>query len=315
MTQTPLVIFGEALMDCIVQPDRSFIPYEGGSPYNVARAIALQQGAVVFASPISTDELGTQLKQTLQADGVTLGLPQNNLPTSLAMVSFVNGQPSYQFYREGVADRAFSSADALAFLQTYATPGVLHTGSLALVPPEADKTIVILKAAKQLGWTISMDINLRPRLARDMAQYRQTLLQAMPLADWLKASDEDLQTLLADGVELGGLVASDVSWDNAPRIAAAYADLGCSHLALTFGAQGALLQQGQQCIQLSAPQVAVIDTVGCGDTFWGTCMLAWARGEQVLEHTLQRALKAAAINATRSGCRPPNVKELECSLD
>jgi fructokinase len=308
--QTSIVIFGEVLMDCIVQPDHSFVPYEGGSPYNVARAIALQGGAVTFAPPISTDELGTRLKNKLLNDGVVIGMAQNNLPTSLAMVSFVDGQPSYQFYREGVADRAFTVEQALAYLAQSATPGVLHTGSLALVPPESEKTLSIIKAAKQLGWIISMDINLRPRLARDMAEYRKILIQAIKHADWLKASDEDLQTLLVDGVAITNITAADISFANAPRIAAAIATLACSRIALTFGSEGALLQVGDMQVQAAAPGVELADTVGCGDTFWGTCVLAWARGETQLANTLHRALQAAAINAARAGCQPPTAMEL-----
>jgi fructokinase len=308
--QTPIVIFGEALMDCIVQPNHSFIPYAGGSPYNVARAIALQGGAVTFTNPISTDELGTRLKHTLLTDGVSLGLAQNNLPTSLAMVSFVDGQPSYQFYREGVADRAFTAEQALAYLARFPQVGILHTGSLALVPPEAEKTLAIIEAAKQLGWTISMDINLRPRLVGDMTEYRQTLLTAIRHADWLKASDEDLQTLFVDGVTIDSMTAADVAFANAPRIAAALEKQGCSRIALTFGGEGALLHVGKRCVQAPAPKVTVADTVGCGDTFWGTCVLAWAQGEVDIETTLRRALKTAAINATRAGCRPPTALEL-----
>jgi fructokinase len=319
----PIIILGEALMDCIAQPnaaDHRFIPYEGGSPYNVARAVALQGGAVTFANPLSTDELGTRLKTTLLADGVTLGMAQNALPTSLAMVSFVQGQPSYQFYREGVADRAFTVEQALAYLASTDKPGILHTGSLALVPPESDKTLAIVKSAKQLGWTISCDINLRPRLARDMAQYRNVLMQFIQVANWLKASDEDLHTLLVDGVVLASpdapnapITAADVSYAQAPRIAKALAAMGCSRIALTFGGQGALLYVDGQHHQAAAPAVAVVDTVGCGDTFWGTCVLAWAQGQgkTQVQTTLNRALNAAAINATRAGCKPPTAAELK----
>jgi fructokinase len=308
--QTPIVILGEVLMDCIAQPNGSFIPYAGGSPYNVARAIARQGGAVTFAAPISTDELGTQLKNTLLADGVALGMAHNALPTSLAMVSFVDGQPSYQFYREGVADRAFTAAQALAYLEHFAQPGILHTGSLALVPPEAEKTLAILQAAKQRGWTISCDINLRPRLARDMAQYRRAVMACLPIVDWLKASDEDLDTLLADGVMLGALQPADVTWGKTAQLAHGLAALGCSRIALTFGSAGAYLQVGANAAQSAAPQVTVVDTVGCGDTFWGTCVLDWAKGAADVQATLAKALQAAAINATRAGCAPPLATEL-----
>jgi fructokinase len=103
---------------------------------------------------------------------------------------------------------------------------------------------------------------------------------------------------------------ADVSFANAPHIATALAKTGCSRIALTFGSEGALLQVGKRCVQAPAPKVTVADTVGCGDTFWGTCVLAWATGEVDVETTLQRALKAAAINATRAGCKPPTAAEL-----
>jgi fructokinase len=309
--QTPIVIVGEALMDCIAQPDRSFIPYEGGSPYNVARAIALQGGVVTFANPVSTDDMGQQLQQLLIKEGVALGMSANNLPTSLAMVSFVDGQPSYQFYRDSVADRAFTAEQALTFLDSFQTVGILHTGSLALVPPEVDKTLALIKAAKARGWTISCDINLRPRLARDMDEYRSAILECIAQADWLKASDEDLITLLGSQAgQFGGLIAADITFENAASIAQSLSTLGCQRIAVTCGEHGALLRVASQVHQAAAPNVQVVDTVGCGDTFWGSCLLAWSRGESNVETTLNRALKAAAINATRAGCKPPSAAEL-----
>ncbi len=209
-------------MDCIAQPDGSFMPHEGGSPYNVARAIALQGGHVTFAAPLSTDDLGSKLGSLLVKDGVKLGMATNTLPTSLAMVSLSEGQASYQFYRDGVADRAFSANQALAFLDSCPAVGILHTGSLALVPSEASKTLVIVKAAKASGWIISCDINLRPRLASNIDEYRAIILEFMAVSDWLKASDEDLITLLGSPAgAILGLRTTDIYFANAAAIAKA----------------------------------------------------------------------------------------------
>ena len=41
----PILILGEALMDCLAQPDGSLMPLMGGSPYNLARAAALDPEA------------------------------------------------------------------------------------------------------------------------------------------------------------------------------------------------------------------------------------------------------------------------------
>jgi fructokinase len=86
--------------------------------------------------------------------------------------------------------------------------------------------------------------------------------------------------------------------------------LGCERIALTFGGDGALLYANTEQIQSAAPKIKVMDTVGAGDTFWGSCLLAWARGETTLPITLNRALKAAGINCTRAGCNPPTTAEL-----
>ncbi|MBX9816770.1 MAG: carbohydrate kinase, partial [Burkholderiaceae bacterium] len=162
-------VLGEALMDCVAQPDGTFRPFMGGSPFNMARAAALRGATVGYVNPLSTDQFGQGMHEQLVQDGVTPLSAPSALPTSLAVVQIHNGQPSYGFYREGIADRDYSADAVLRRLQGQ-TPGVLHTGSLLLVPPEHHKVLDILKGAKSLGWTISIDVNLRPRLAADLGQ-------------------------------------------------------------------------------------------------------------------------------------------------
>ena len=128
-------VLGEALMDCMAQPDGSLRPLMGGSPFNLARAAALRGADVGFLNPLSTDLFGQQMQAQLEADGVKLLLPSSHRPTSLAVVQISQGQPSYGFYREGIADRDYSAEQVLSLLETQ-TPGILHTGSLLLVPPE-----------------------------------------------------------------------------------------------------------------------------------------------------------------------------------
>jgi fructokinase len=133
------------------------------------------------------------------------------------------------------------------------------------------------------------------------------------MADWLKASDEDLELLGFEGV----------TFANASGLAAHWVAHGCSRVALTFGAQGAYVQVGTAHAQDAAPSVSVVDTVGAGDTFWGSCLADWVVhdtlakpdvAEQRLATTLQRALQAAAINCSRTGCQPPTAAELSPTL-
>ena len=105
---TPIFVLGEALMDCIAQPEGQLRPLMGGSPYNLARAAALRGATVTYLNPLSTDNFGQQLRAQLQADGVQLLAQPSRKPTSLAVVQVKDGQPSYGFYREGIADRDYS---------------------------------------------------------------------------------------------------------------------------------------------------------------------------------------------------------------
>jgi fructokinase len=302
---TPIWVLGEALMDCVSQPDGTLRPFMGGSPFNMARAAALRGASVGYLNPLSTDTFGAQMRAQLQRDGVQPLLPASRLPTSLAVVQVTHGQPSYGFYREGVADRDYTVDQALAALSAHpGAPGVLHTGSLLLVPPEHEKTMAVLRGAKALGWTISVDVNLRPKLAANLAQYVEAVKAVAALADWLKASDEDLELL--------GFNAP--SRATAPQIAQHFIAQGASRIALTFGGDGAWLQVEGAPVQQEVPKITVVDTVGAGDTFWGNCLGDWVLkadgAASRVAATLRLAMLAAAINCTRAGCQPPTHAEV-----
>jgi fructokinase len=300
-------VLGEALMDCIAQPNGTLKPLKGGSPYNMARAAALRGADVSFVNPLSTDNFGDDMRAQLASEGVKPLLPASRLPTSLAVVQIKNGQPSYGFYREGIADRDYTVDQILTVLEGAAStmmPGVLHTGSLLLVPPEHEKVINVLKGAKKMGWTISIDVNLRPKLAANLAQYVAAVQAAVPLADWLKASDEDLELL--------GFATPKRS--QGTEIAKHFTNQGISRVALTFGGDGAWLQVDGKSAEQNVPKVTVVDTVGAGDTFWGNCLGDWVlqpeNSADRIQTTLSQAMQAAAINCTRAGCQPPKYSEL-----
>ena len=302
-----IMVLGEALMDCISQADGSLRPLKGGSPYNAARAASLQGAKVAFLNPFSNDAFGADLKALLLSDGVQCLGATSRHPTSLAVVNLVDGQPSYGFYRQGIADRDYSAAQIIDQLRQHA-PGVLHTGSLMLIPPESDKIAEVLRGAKDLGWTLSVDVNMRPSVAPELGAYVAAVREIMPLADWLKASDEDLATL--------GYTT------HTPADAAAMAHtlhaLGPKRVALTYGADGAVLSIDGHATQADVPVVTVTDTVGAGDTFWGSLLAQWAQtpadqAAALAADHLRQAMRAAAINCTRQGCQPPTRAELDAS--
>lgn len=306
---TPIFVLGEALMDCIAQPDGQLRPLMGGSPFNMARAAALRGASVAYLNPLSSDLFGQGLAQQLRQDGVGLAGGTTALPTSLAVVQLQNGQPNYGFYREGIADRDYMVEAILTLLAQQAQPGILHTGSLLLIPPEVHKIIAILKAARSMGWTISVDINLRPQVAGDLAPYVAAVREVIGLTDWLKASDEDLQTMGFANVAIGE------STRLVSELRGAAAPGALSRVALTFGGNGADLDVEGHSHRLPVPAISVVDTVGAGDTFWGNTLADWAlqtdgaAGRVAV--TLESAMKASAVNCTRQGCQPPTWAEVQ----
>jgi fructokinase len=226
-------------------------------------------------------------------------------------VQIDQGQPSYGFYREGIADRDYTVDGILALLRDQPKPGIFHTGSLLLIPPEHHKVLAILQGARAMGWTISVDINLRPQVAGELGPYVAALKEVIALTDWLKASDEDLQTMgfadvrPAESARLVQALRAGVPQD------------GLSRVALTFGGDGAHLDIEGQHHSLPVPPTQVVDTVGAGDTFWGNTLADWALQPEGaaarVATTLAQAMKAAALNCARQGCQPPRWDEVQAA--
>lgn len=299
-----ICVLGEAIADLVPTEQGLYDPKVGGSPFNFARCLARLGAPVRYVSPISSDALGERMLAEMQAQGIDFD-PANRspLPTSLALVAYDNGQPRYSLYREGIADTDFTPEAILA--QIAPETRLFHTGSLMLVPAVIDRVASLLEQLRARDMVISLDLNLRPGVVRDLGEYRRKILELLPLADVIKASDEDMALL---GLDIGQLQ---------PVLERYFAG---SLLVLTRGDAGASAYSGGRQVSVPAYKVSrVQDTIGAGDTFYGAFVAhiytavrlqhGWA-GDGVLQEALQRACAAAAINVTRQGCQPPAGDEI-----
>lgn len=304
-----ICVLGEAIADLVPTESGLLDPKVGGSPFNFARCLARLGAPVHYVSPISNDNLGGRMLKEMQAQGITFD-PDNrsSLPTSLALVAYEQGQPRYSLYRQGIADTDFSAAQILAQLPSAAS--IFHTGSLMLVPEVIDRVAFLLKELRSRSITISLDLNLRPGVVQDQEEYVRKILALLPLADIVKASDEDLTLLGLDISHLEPVIARYFS---------------SSLLVFTCGSGGASACIGGHRIDVPAYQVSQVqDTIGAGDTFYGAFIAqlydavsqhkSW-NDEKVLHRALQIACAAAAINVTRVGCQPPLMKEIEAVIE
>ncbi len=311
MAVNAVVTYGEALVDMIEMPDGRFAAALGGSVCNFTIACARQAMPVTYLNPLSVDSFGNGFARLLDDAGVTLASAQRSShPTSLAIVTLdAGGSPSYAFHREGVADRDITPQQACALLPS--TPRLFHTGGLALLPADLQKTEQVIAAAAAAGALISLDANMRPLACPDLAGYAAGVRRVLAQAHLVKVSEEDLQHLGFDG--LAPL--------DAARLLLAAPDT-CL-VALTLGAEGAVLLTRSATVNVGTPAgLAVIDTVGCGDCFVAGLVQSLAQANLLapaalaradaatLELAGRRAVATASLNAMREGCKPPTAEEV-----
>ena len=304
-----ILVGGENLIDFIESPDGTFTANLGGGPFNITKALARQGQAVGYLTPISSDQMGDRLAADLEADGATLLAPRSGSPTSLALVTLINGQPSYQFYRQKTAERQVSTTMLNRIIPKQAK--AIQLGSLALTSgKDADAWAQIYRAAHQRGLFTSLDPNIRPSFIKNRRKFLARLEWILAKTDLLKLSDEDLDWL--DPKRPASEAAQHLRTEyNIPLVV------------LTRGAEGATGFTAHGQFDVSAPKAEpFMDAVGAGDTFMGTLLAQLSNAgmlkrsaletadEARLTPILATAAKAAAMNCETSGCNPPYSADL-----
>lgn len=297
MDSRPIVVAGEALADLVSDGGKSFAAHLGGGPFTAARTLARLGRPAWFAGALSTDGLGTRMRETLVADGVRLDAVELvDAPTTLAVVDVdAEGGAAYRFYTEG------TSAPALSAVVLPSGTGALLVGTLGLVLEPMATVIESVVTGAPLDVLVVVDPNCRPGLIADRTAYRARLDRVLARADLVKASVEDLAYLEPDA-----------------RPAEAVRRLGAPAV-VTDGARGALAVTRDDVVEVPARRVRVVDTIGAGDSF-GAGVLAWwtERGLTQSALTDGAALaEAAAFGArvaahvvSRPGADPPWRRQL-----
>jgi fructokinase len=279
-----------------------FQGYEGGSPMNVTIAAARLGGEVGFAGQVSSDLFGKALRDYMQKNKVdTSFLLEHPSPSSFAFVAEIDGQAHFTFISNGAANTLYNPQPRPIFPNSVR---FIQFGSISLlVEPTSSSIVDIVKNHRDRA-TIILDPNVRPNLTLDRAAYTKSLESWMKLAHILKVSSQDLDWLYPNE-----------PYEKAAKI---YLELGVPVVLITDGDKGVTLyHKGQNPLHVAAPKVNVVDTVGAGDTFTGSLMVALLEYKDLKlsdddwKKVLSFATHAAAFNCTRAGANPPTKKELE----
>ncbi len=282
-------------------------PAVGGSCLNVAVGIARLGVGAGFVGGISTDLFGCMIADHAAASGVDLRHAERTAhQTTLAFVRIVGSESQYAFYDAGTATANWSyQRGSVPFDAVEA----VHIGSTTLVRERGAAEASALIADAGRSATISFDPNCRPNLVEDQNAYRARMSAFAAGADIVKMSDVDFDYLYA----------GEACVDRANAMLAR----GTSLVVVTRGTKGV---QAWHCqlgaIEVRAPAVEVIDTIGAGDSFQAALLFALAQlnriereklkaiGAGELRIALAFACQCAALTCTRAGADPPWRREV-----
>jgi fructokinase len=282
-------------------------PAVGGSCLNIAVGIARLGIASGFVGGISTDLFGRMIADHATASNVDLRyVTRSAHQTTLAFVRIVAGESQYAFYDAETASANWSyQRGSIPFDMIEA----VHVGSTTLVHERGAAEAGALIADVRASATISFDPNCRPVLVSDDAAYRARMDMFAGSADIVRMSDVDFNYLYGD----------DAYAASAERLLARSSSL----FVVTRGGNGVQAwHRNAGMIEVKAPSVEVVDTIGAGDSFQAALLFALARLERIeraslqsigadeLRRVLSFACQCAAVNCTRAGADPPRFSEV-----
>ncbi|KHK96571.1 hypothetical protein LK09_14615 [Microbacterium mangrovi] len=292
---TDVLVIGEALIDIVETPSGT-TEHVGGSPTNVALGLGRLGVHCALLTQLGHDRHGLMVAEHLRQSNVTvlpetLVLPQTS--TAIAHVA-ADGQARYEF---DVTWDAFPAPNVVP-------SRAVHTGSIgAFLQPGAESVQQLLRDSE--AQIITFDPNIRPALMPSRDAARRIFETTATIVAAVKMSDEDAAWLYPD---LG-----------ADAVIDAVLSLGPKLVAVTRGGEGAVIATQDHLVEITAPTVSVVDTVGAGDTFMASLIQSLLgagipNDRGTLRDFGEDAVRAAAITVSRAGADLPWASETRAAL-
>jgi len=280
-----VTVIGSYMMDLIAYAPRrpfpgetirgdSFVTALGGKGFNQAVAAARAGASTQMLGRLGTDEFGDQFIAALIAENISiLGVERdatNGTGVGLPVVE-TGGENSII-----IVPRSNDGADEL-FVQRNAQQ--IKDAQILLLQLELPLAGAV--AAAKIAKAAGVRVVLNPAPAAQVDQFTGSI-------DVIVPNEIEFATLAG---ESGTMVERAIELRRRMK---------CSDLVITLGSKGVYVLDGDQLVEIAAPVVTAIDTIGAGDTFCGYLAARLALGDSVIK-AARIAVKAASISVTRSG--------------
>lgn len=267
-----------------------FIMNSGGKGANQAVAVARLQGNVYFIAKTGNDLFGRRSIEQYKDEGIHVEYISSDasLPSGVALI-IVDEQG------ENCIAVASGANGLLCPQDIEKAHAIIEEGDLLLMQLEIPMETVEYAAriAKQKGKRVV----LNPAPARALsAELLSNLYMIVP---------NESEAEFLSGIKV-------VDWESARKATDIISDKGVEVVAITLGAKGAFIKEGNKYYEVTNNKVKAIDTTAAGDTFCGALCVALAEDKSVLD-AVRFACKCASVTVTRAGAQSslPYRKEID----
>jgi 2-dehydro-3-deoxygluconokinase len=296
---TRVVCIGECMVELRAVGQDTFARSYAGDVYNTAVYLkrSLPAAHVQFLTATGDDAMSDAMRRRWNEQGLDdeLAFSVEGGSAGLYLIETdAFGERSFHYWR-----RHSAATRWLALLETRGDSVlrgadiVYFSGiSLAILEPrQRAAAIDLLQRLRTHVGRIAFDPNVRPRLWESTQAAAQSMRAALLACDIALPSAEDLAWLF--------------HVDEPTRQVELLMEMGVSEAAVTVGADGCVIADGDRRIQLPGPRVErVVDTSGAGDAFNGAYLANRLQGSPP-EEAAKSALLVASRVVTHAGAIVP----------
>lgn len=283
-------------VNCPMEEIRSFSPYIGGSPANIAMGTAKLGLKTGFIGRIAPDGFGRFIISKFQKAGIdTAGLVYDNsgANTQIAVSEILSPEKAnIIFYRDNAADLHLEPKDIredyIAQARILMISGTALAGS-----PSREAVFVAIEYAIRHNVRIMMDIDYRPftwKSKEEMAVYYNLACEKCDILLGTREEFDVIEAIVSPGNQDDRRTADRLFAENAKVVVVKHGKEG----SLGFAADGG-------CYEGFIYPTEVINTFGAGDSYAASFISGLLDGCRV-DECMKRGAAASSIVISRNDC-------------
>ena len=251
-----VISLGEVVVDTYYKNNKLIDAFIGGAPLNLAYYVSYNFKPVIFLTKLGNDKSSKNVLNLLKSKNIDTSyiICDSNLKIASSKVSLnENNDREFSFNLEKASFLKYKKEELP--LNIFMPFDIFYFGSVFLLSKNGQETTLkALKYCKEKNIRVAFDVNYRSNLFPNINDFYNLIKNYLPYVNILKVSEEELGLLDNDPLLLFNLYPS------------------LKVIFVTKGSKGASYFTKNNSYYLNGIKVKVVDTTGCGDSFFGTVL-------------------------------------------